>query len=307
MRWHGGQHLLFAVNQVAGVKTRDFEPVPVGDGVGGTGLHAVTAEDAAVVVDVIDPGVALGPADPVLLGVLRSLDVDAIRGARRGAEKTGYAFLQAILVALQHMHTAVALLKHGALQRTGTVGIVFHDRGLEHLPEGDAHAFGDGRDVLKDWHTSLVYRKDWIDAGRSGRLWACRIPVVRVRRSRLHFGFDTVAHSDQENGTLALGVRGEECGYIVVEECQAGGAEVLPIRCEIELAAEDAGFELHRAISPIAIALQYGPQVSQEEDVDCGIGGQGLLESEVPGLGTEISRLQALEQPAASVEDVGSG
>ena len=82
---------------------------------------------------------------------------------------------------------------------------------------------------------------------------------------------------------------------------------MLRIGCEIELAADDAGFELHRAISAIAVALQDGAQVSQKEDSDCGVGGQGLLQSEVSGLGAEIPLLQKLERSAAAVKDVRTG
>jgi len=158
--------LLLAVDQVAGVKTGDFEAVSMSNSVGGTGFDAVATEDASVVVDVVDLGITLGPTDPVLRSVLGSLDIDAIRGARGGAQKTCHAFFEAVFVALQHVHTAIALLEHGALQGTGPVGIVLDNRGLEHLPEGDAHAFGDRGDVLKDLHTFLVYRKGWMGAGK---------------------------------------------------------------------------------------------------------------------------------------------
>ena len=84
----------------------------VGDGVGGAGFDAVAAEDAAVVVDVVDLGVALGGGDALLLGVLGRLDVDAVRRAGGGAEEAGYALLQAVLVALQHVLAAEALLQN---------------------------------------------------------------------------------------------------------------------------------------------------------------------------------------------------
>src|SRR5579864_9581009 len=54
----GGQHLFFAVNQVAGVEGGDFEAVPVGDRIRGTSFDAVSTEDASIVVDVINLGVA---------------------------------------------------------------------------------------------------------------------------------------------------------------------------------------------------------------------------------------------------------
>src|ERR1700719_727284 len=50
--WHRHQQLFFAINEVAGVEGGQFETVSVRDGVRGAGLNAITAEDAAVVVDV---------------------------------------------------------------------------------------------------------------------------------------------------------------------------------------------------------------------------------------------------------------
>jgi len=86
MRWLGGQHLLFAVDQVAGIEGCDFEAVSVGNGVGGTGFHAVAAENTSVIVDVVDLGVALGAADAGSFGVVARLDVNAVRGAGRGPQ-----------------------------------------------------------------------------------------------------------------------------------------------------------------------------------------------------------------------------
>src|SRR5689334_13460655 len=75
---HRSKKLLFAVHQVAGVVSGQFEPVAMGDGVSGTGLNAVAAEDAAVVIDVVNLGVTLSAADPILRGVLGSLNVNAV-------------------------------------------------------------------------------------------------------------------------------------------------------------------------------------------------------------------------------------
>ena len=70
--------MFFAVNQVAGVKARDFEAVPVGDRIGRASLDAVSAEYTSIVVDVINLGVAFRSAHPLLGRVLRRLDVNAV-------------------------------------------------------------------------------------------------------------------------------------------------------------------------------------------------------------------------------------
>ena len=75
---HGHQQIFLAHDQGGGVEAGEFEAVAVGDGVCGASLHTVTTEDAAVVVDVVDLGVALCGRDALFLGVLGSFYVDAV-------------------------------------------------------------------------------------------------------------------------------------------------------------------------------------------------------------------------------------
>ena len=82
---HGREHLLLAIYKAARIERRYFEAMPVSDGISGAGFHAISAENAAVVIDVIDLGVALSAAYTVGLSILRSLDVNAIGGAGRRA------------------------------------------------------------------------------------------------------------------------------------------------------------------------------------------------------------------------------
>src|SRR6266496_411645 len=85
VRWPVGQHLLLAVHQIAGIEGSQFKPMSVGNRIGRTRFHAIPAKNAPVVIDVVDLGIALGATDAVLRRVLGSLDIDAIRGAGRGA------------------------------------------------------------------------------------------------------------------------------------------------------------------------------------------------------------------------------
>src|SRR5579883_1664185 len=103
------------------------------------GLHTISTKNTSIVVDVVNAGVALGSTDAVRLCVFSGFDVDAVRGAGGGTEKTGHALLQPVFITLQHVHPAEALLEAGSFQRARTVGIIFDLRGLEHLHEGDAH------------------------------------------------------------------------------------------------------------------------------------------------------------------------
>ena len=85
MRRPGGQHLFFAINQVAGVKGRDFKSVSVRDGVGGTSLYAVPAENAPRVIDVVDARVTFACRNAIGVLVFRCFNVNAIGRARRRA------------------------------------------------------------------------------------------------------------------------------------------------------------------------------------------------------------------------------
>src|ERR1035437_3133184 len=111
----------------------------VRDGVGGAGFHAIPAENAAVVIDVVNLGVALPAGDAEKVGVLRGLDVDAVGGAGGGTQEAGHAFFEAVGIALEYVDAAVALFKLGRL-----VGIGFRHGGRNHLLERDAHPLGDG-------------------------------------------------------------------------------------------------------------------------------------------------------------------
>ncbi len=158
MCWPGGQHLLLAVDEIAGIERRQLKPMPMRDRVSRASLHAIPAKDASIVIDVVDLGVAFGAAYAVFGGVVGGFDVDAIRGTVGGAEEAGYTLFQSVFVALENVSAAKAGLDAGAAERTFAVGIIFYRRRLEHLHEGDAHALGDRGDVLQDRHAFLVYR-----------------------------------------------------------------------------------------------------------------------------------------------------
>src|SRR6185312_1907078 len=148
VRWDGRQHLFFAIYQIAGIEGSQLKSVAVRDGVGRAGFHAISAKDAAVVINVVNLGIALGAAHALFLGVVGGLYVNAVGRARRRAQEAGHALFEAILIALQNVYTTEALLKFRAPQWAFTIGIVFHHRRLKHLHEGDAHPLGNRGNVL---------------------------------------------------------------------------------------------------------------------------------------------------------------
>src|SRR5690242_10163718 len=90
------EQVLLALDQGGGVEAGGLESMPVGDGVGGTGLDTVAAEDAARVIDVVDLGVAFAAGDAVGLGVLRRFDIDTVGRTGRRAQETGDTLLQPV-------------------------------------------------------------------------------------------------------------------------------------------------------------------------------------------------------------------
>src|ERR1019366_2445159 len=90
-------------------------------------------------IDVIDLGVALATTDAQFRGVLGRFDINTLRRARGRAQKTGDALFEAVLIPLQLVDPAKTLLK-----LRGRVRVILGDGRVEHLAEGDAHAFDDG-------------------------------------------------------------------------------------------------------------------------------------------------------------------
>src|ERR1700687_973289 len=105
----------------------------VRDGIGRARFHAITAEDAARVIDVVHAGVALTRGDSVRVDVLSSLDINAICGAGGRAQEAANTLFQSAFVAVQDVDPAVARLEMYRLALGG-----FLDRLLGHIAGGFA-------------------------------------------------------------------------------------------------------------------------------------------------------------------------
>ncbi len=124
----------------------------VRDGVRGAGFDAIAAKNAAVVVDVVDLGIALGAGNPLLGGVFSSLDMNAVRRACGRTQETCDALFQSIFIALQHVPAAVSLFKLRSAHRSRAIRIVLHLGRLEDFSEGDTHSFGNGCEIAHNRH-----------------------------------------------------------------------------------------------------------------------------------------------------------
>lgn len=72
------EELFLAVNHCVDVVRGQIDAVPVRNRVSGAGLDAIAAKNASVIVNVVNLGVTLRSTDPLLLGVIRGFDVNAV-------------------------------------------------------------------------------------------------------------------------------------------------------------------------------------------------------------------------------------
>ena len=129
------EKLFFAIDQGIDVVGSELKAVSVSDCVRRACFHAITAKNATAVIDVVNAGVAFAGRDPAGIGIFGGFDVDAIRRASRGAEKTSNALLEPGFVAVQHMNSTIARLKMHRFER-----IILRDRFTKHIPEGHAES-----------------------------------------------------------------------------------------------------------------------------------------------------------------------
>jgi len=107
----------------------------VGDGIGGASFHAITAENAPRIIDVVHAGVSFTRGNAVGIYILRGFDINAICGAGSRAQEAANTLFQTAFVAVQYVYPPVARLK-----MHGFVRIIFRDCLTKHITEGYAEA-----------------------------------------------------------------------------------------------------------------------------------------------------------------------
>lgn len=142
----GFEELFFAIDHGIDVVGGELESMTMSDRVGGAGFDAVSAKNAAGIIDVVDGGVAFGGGDAICFSIFGGLDIDAARGAGCGAKKAGDALLESVFIALQDVDAAIARLK-----MHGLVGIIFGGRLSPKIAKGDAEALRQSRDRVANF------------------------------------------------------------------------------------------------------------------------------------------------------------
>lgn len=140
------EELFFAVDQRIDIVWGEFDAVSVSNRVGGARFDAVAAKNTARIINIVDSCVPLAGRDALGFDIFRGLDIDAIRRARGGAEKAGYALLQSVFVALEDVDAAIARLNAGR-----DVGKALGGSLPKHGPQGDAEAFEERHECLADF------------------------------------------------------------------------------------------------------------------------------------------------------------
>ena len=130
------EKLLFAVDQRIDVIGGELKTVPVRNRIRRARFNAITAENAARIIDVVDAGVALARGDAVCVNVLRGFDINAIRRTGCRAEEATNALFEAAFIPVENMNSAVARLK-----MHGFVRVVLRHCFAKHIAKSDAEAF----------------------------------------------------------------------------------------------------------------------------------------------------------------------
>src|SRR5258708_6912971 len=138
------------------------------DRVRGAGLDAITAENAARIINVVYASVPLARRDSIGVGILSGFDVNAIRRARRGAQKAPNTLFQTTLIAVQHVNSTVPGLKMDRLIR-----IILRDRLPKHITESHAESLRERAERLGNLADDVGHARSLANEARCGKL-RCR-------------------------------------------------------------------------------------------------------------------------------------
>lgn len=133
------KQLFFAIEQRIDVVRSEFNAVAVGDCVSRAGFDAVATENAAGIIYVVNLGITFAGRNAIGVGIFSGFDVNTVRGACGGAQKTSDALFVTVLIALQDVNSAIARLHAGR-----NFGKIFSRRRTEDRPQRHAKAFEKG-------------------------------------------------------------------------------------------------------------------------------------------------------------------
>jgi hypothetical protein len=130
------EQLFLAIDHGIDVGRGELKSMAVGDGISGTGFHAIAAEDATRVINIVYAGVPLTRGDSLCVRVFRSFDVDTTSGAGGGAQETADTLFQSVFISMEDVNAPIT-----RLEMDGFFGVIFGDRFPQHVAEGHPEAF----------------------------------------------------------------------------------------------------------------------------------------------------------------------
>ena len=113
--------------------------------------------------------------------ILGRLDVNAVGRTGRRAQEAGNTLLQAVLIPLQHMRAAEAILKVSAAVGARSIRVVLHLGRVQHLAKRDAHSLRHSGYVAHNGHRTSI-------RGYLRSLEAKRIQMIPVNSSKADKG-----------------------------------------------------------------------------------------------------------------------
>jgi len=134
------QQIIFGLEEICATVNRQFKIVAVSNGILRAGLDAITAEDAASIIDVINRRITFIDTSALRRWpwIVSSDDVNALRRTRRGAEITRNTLLAPELVDVQKVLTAIT-----RLHRDGLVRIFDGPLAFGNVRQRNAHSLND--------------------------------------------------------------------------------------------------------------------------------------------------------------------
>ena len=152
----GFEELLFAVNQGVDVGRCEFDVVTVRNCIGWTSLYAIATKNTSRIIDIINLGIAIAGRNAIRVSVFCRFDVNTVCRTSRGAEKATHAFLQTVLITLQHVNSAITWLN-----ARGDIRIRFRRRLTEHRAQRDAEPLIQSNKCFTDFFHDRWHRIDF--------------------------------------------------------------------------------------------------------------------------------------------------
>lgn len=133
------EKFFLAVDHGIDVGGGKLETMAVSNGIGWASFNAITAKNAARVINVVHACVSLAGGNALCVSIFRSFDINATCRAGCRTQEASNTFFESTFIAMQDVNSTVAGLK-----MNGLFGIIFRDGLPHHIAESHAETFYEG-------------------------------------------------------------------------------------------------------------------------------------------------------------------